>query len=128
MKIAAIHGAWLAEQEANGVEPVAKALLTTAMNLNDAAKFLSGHESGLRTHVEIEATSASARIMAHDRNVGSVAAAHEVICAFTQEADRIGHSCMVLATSVDPRTLKTQYWDAPLVSVIFRKIRTMDLE
>ena len=95
VKIAGIHGAWLAEQEAKEVEPVAKALLSTAKNLSDAAKLLSGHESGLRTHIEIEATSATARIMSHDPNLGSVAAAHEVIRVFTQEADRIGHACMV---------------------------------
>jgi hypothetical protein len=94
MKIAAVYGAWFSEQESRQVAPVAKAVLTTAKGLLEAAKFLGGHETGFRTHVEVETTSAAARALAHDQNIGSVAAAHEIIGTFRQEAERIGHACM----------------------------------
>jgi hypothetical protein len=94
MKIAAIYGAWFAEQGSRQGEPVAKALLATAKALLEAAKFLSGHETGFRTHVEVETTSAAARALACDPTVGSVAAGHEISGTFRKEAERIGHACM----------------------------------
>jgi hypothetical protein len=69
-------------------------VLTIAKGLLEAAKFLSGHETGFGTHVEVETTSAAAQALAHDQNVGSVAAAHEIIRTFRQEAESIGHACM----------------------------------
>jgi hypothetical protein len=94
MKIAAVYGAWFSEQESRQFEPVEKAVLTTAKGLLEAAKFLSGQETGFRTHVEVETTSAAARALAHDQNIGSIAAAHEIIRTFRQQAERIGHACM----------------------------------
>jgi hypothetical protein len=94
MKIAAVYGAWFSEQESKEVKPVAKAVLTTGKGLLEAVKLLSGQETGFRTHVEVETTSAAARALAHDQNVGSVAAAHEIIRTFRQESERIGHACM----------------------------------
>lgn len=95
LRLGALHGAWLSEQEARQVKPVAKILRTTAKNLLDATKLLSGHETGLRTHVEIETTSVTARILALDPTVGSVSAANQLIRKFNQDAERIGHACMV---------------------------------
>jgi hypothetical protein len=95
LKIAAVHGAWFSEQESREVKPVAKAVLTTAEALREAAKFLSGHETGFRTHVEVETTSAAARALACDPTVGSIAAGHEILGTFRKEAERIGHACMV---------------------------------
>jgi hypothetical protein len=66
LEIGRIYGAWLAEQEATEVSPVAKALRSTARNLLDAAAVLSGLETGCRTHVEIEATRQAATILALD--------------------------------------------------------------
>lgn len=94
MKIAAVYGAWFSERESREVKPVAKAVLTTAKGLLEAAKFLSGDETGFRTHVEIETTSAAARALARDQTVGSVAAGHEILRTFRKEAERIGHACM----------------------------------
>jgi hypothetical protein len=59
-----------------------------------SAKSSTIHETGFRTHVEVETTSAAARALAHDQNIGSVAAAYEIIGTFRQEAERIGHACM----------------------------------
>jgi Rad3-related DNA helicase len=95
LRIAEIHGAWLSEQEAKEVSPVAKALRSAAKNLTEASKLLSGHETGLRTHVEFEATSHAARIMALDPTVGSLGEAQRLISAFQEEATRIGHACMI---------------------------------
>jgi hypothetical protein len=94
MKIAAVYGAWFSEQESRPAKPVAKALLTTAKDLLEAAEFLSGRETGFRTHVEIEVTSAAARALADDQSIGSVGVAHEILRTFRQEAVRIGHACM----------------------------------
>jgi hypothetical protein len=94
MKIAAVYGAWYSEQESRQVEPVAKALLTTAKDLLEASKFLSGRETGFRTHVEVETTSAAARALSHNRGIGSLGAAYEMIGTFRREAERIGHACM----------------------------------
>jgi hypothetical protein len=94
-KIGKVIGAWLLEQESMQVSPVAKALLSIGKNLTDAARLLSGHETGLRTPVEIEVTSQTAEFLALDPAVGSRAKARELIAAFQREAARIGHVCMV---------------------------------
>jgi hypothetical protein len=112
MKLAAVCGAWFSEQESQQVKPVAKAVLTTAKGLLEAAKLLSGHETGFRTHVEVETTSATARALAHNQNIGSLAAAHEIIRTFRQEAERIGHACMVAyadLTQKDARRIVSAY-------------------
>jgi hypothetical protein len=95
LRIAKIHGAWLSEQEAAGVSPVAKALRSIGRNLIDASEFLSGQETGLRTHIEIEATSQAARILALDPSVRSLTKARVLISAFQLEAARIGYACTV---------------------------------
>ena len=95
LRIAKIHGAWLSEQEAAEVSPVAKALRSTGRNLIDASELLSGRETGLRTHTEIEATLQAVRILALDPSVGSLGEAQALITAFQQEAARVGHACMV---------------------------------
>ena len=77
------------------VSPVAKALLSIGRNLTDAVRLLSGHETGLRTSVEIEVTSQTAEFLALDPAVGSRAKARELIAAFQREAARIGHVCMI---------------------------------
>jgi hypothetical protein len=100
MKLAAVYGAWFSEQECREVKPVAKALLTAAKGLLAAASSLSGHETGFRTHVEVEATSAAARALARDQTVGSVAAGHEILSTFKKEAERIGHACMAAYTDL----------------------------
>src|SRR6476659_2792394 len=61
--IGRIYGAWLSEQEAAEVSPVANALRSTARNLLEATAVLSGLETGFRTHVEIEATRHAATML-----------------------------------------------------------------
>jgi hypothetical protein len=95
LKIAAIYGAWLSEQEAMDVSPVANALRSTGKDLIRAAILLSGHENGIRTHVEVEATSHLARLMAVDPTVGSINKAHDRIDGFRAQAAAIGHTCLV---------------------------------
>src|SRR5262249_6272418 len=95
LRIGKVIGAWLLEQEKMQGSPVAKALLSIGRNLTDAARLLSGHDTGLRTHVEIEVTSQTAEFLALDPAVGSPAKAGELITAFQREAARIGHVCMV---------------------------------
>jgi hypothetical protein len=56
-RIAQICGSWFSEQEAAEVSPVSKALRSTGKNLLEASQLFSGRETGLTTHVEIEATS-----------------------------------------------------------------------
>lgn len=85
----------MSEQEAAEVSPVAKALRSTGSNLIDASELLSGRETGLRTHTEIEATLQAIRILALDPSVGSLEKAQVLITAFQQEAARVGHACMV---------------------------------
>jgi hypothetical protein len=104
-EIGRIYGAWLSEQEAAEVSPVAKALRSTARNLLDAAAVLSGLETGPRTHVEIEATRHTATILALDPTVGSLDRAKELISTFREEAARIGHTCMVAYADLNQRAL-----------------------
>src|SRR5689334_22264564 len=66
LRIAQICGVWFSEQEAAEVSPVAKALRSTGRDLLEASQLFSGHETGLRTHVEIKATSQVAEILALD--------------------------------------------------------------
>ena len=66
MRLAAIHGAWLAEQEAKKVPPVASALRRAGTCLVEIATLLSGHENGFQTHATVETTSQTARMLASD--------------------------------------------------------------
>jgi hypothetical protein len=104
-EIGRIYGDWLSEQEAAEVSPVANALRSTARNLLDAAAVLSGLETGVRTHVEIEATRHTARLLALDPSVGSFDRAKELISTFREEAARIGHTCMVAYTDLNQKAL-----------------------
>jgi hypothetical protein len=93
--IAQICGSWFSEQETAEVSPVSKALQSTGKGLLEASQLFSGHETGLRTHVEIEATSQVAEILALDTSVGSLREAKALISRFQEEAAKIGHACMV---------------------------------
>jgi hypothetical protein len=95
LNIGQVLGAWLSEQEAMEATPIAKALRSTASNLIEASKLLSGHETGFRTGVEIEASSLIARILALDPSIGSLAEARALINTFRKQAVRVGHACMV---------------------------------
>ena len=101
-----VYGRWLSEQEAKNVSPVAKALLSTGKNLMAASRILAGHETGFRTHVEVEATSHTARILALDLSIGSLEGANGLISTFQKEAARIGEACMVAYVDLTQKRTK----------------------
>jgi hypothetical protein len=94
MKLAAIHGAWLAENEAKQVPPVASALRRAGTCLIEIAGLLSGHETGFQTHVTVETTSQTARMLARDSTIGSIKRAHELIDTFKVDAAKISGACL----------------------------------
>jgi len=75
--------------------PIAQALLRIGKNLTEASRLFSGHKTGLRSAVEIEATSLAAEILALDPTVGGLDQAQKLIASFRQDAAKIGHACMV---------------------------------
>ena len=54
--IAAVYGAWMAEEESKQVSAVAAALRETGKNLVKASRLLNGRATGLRTQIEREVT------------------------------------------------------------------------
>ena len=102
-RIAQICGSWFSEQEAVEISPVSKALRSTGKSLLQASQLLSGQETGLRTHVEIEATSQLAGILALDPSVGSLEEAKALIRRFQEEAAKMGHACMVAYADLNRR-------------------------
>jgi hypothetical protein len=100
-KLGAIIGNWLSElEERREASPIAKALLSTAKNLSEVSRLLSGHETGFRTSVEIGVTSEMAKYLALDPTVGSLAEAQELVSAFHREAARIAHVSLVAYTAL----------------------------
>jgi len=95
IKLGAIIGEWMLEQERLEVSSVAGSLLSTAKNLNEAALFLSGFETGIHSRLEIEVGCRIARYLAQVPGVGSLAKAQSIISSFRQEATRLAHVCMV---------------------------------
>ena len=93
VKLAAVHGAWLAEGEAKQVPPVAGALRRAGTCLIEIAGLLSGHETGFRTHVSVEATSQTARMLARDPTIGTIKRAHELIDTFKEDAAKVSSAC-----------------------------------
>lgn len=106
MKLAAIHGAWLAEQEAKRVPPVASALRRAGTGLIEIGGLLSGHETGFQTHVTVEATSQTARMLAHDTTIGSIKRAHELIDTFKGDAAKISGACLAAYAELTSRASK----------------------
>jgi hypothetical protein len=94
IKLAAIHGAWLAEQQAKQVSAVASALRRAGTYLIEIAGLLSGHETGFQTHVKVETTSQTARMLARDPTIGSIKRAHELIDTFKEDASKISGACL----------------------------------
>jgi hypothetical protein len=95
MAIGQIFGAWLAEQEALQVTPVANALRTVGKSLIETSKLFQGQETGLRTQVELGVTSLATEFLALDPTVGGLEKAQLLISAFRKEAGRIGHACLI---------------------------------
>jgi hypothetical protein len=95
LKLAAVNGSWWAKQEVKQVAPVAKALRKAGADLRDLATLFSGHQTGLRSFVEVHSTSQVKEVLAHDPTVGSIDAAHELLGTLTGLADKVSHACVV---------------------------------
>ena len=95
LRIARIIGLWFTEQEAKKASPVAKALLATGRNLLEASKVLSGHQTGERTLVEIQATTEAVRLLA--LALSSVQSTQRKLSSgiFTSSPAKMGHTCLV---------------------------------
>jgi len=106
MKLAAVHGAWLAEQQAKQVSPVAGALRRAGTCLIEIAGLLSGHETGFQTHVTVETTSQTARMLARDSTIGSIKRAHELIDTFKVDAAKISGACLGAYAELTSRASK----------------------
>jgi hypothetical protein len=94
LRIAQIIGLWFAEQEAKQASPVAKALLATGRNLLEASRVLSGHQTGIHTSVEIQATTEAVRLLALDPTIGSIDTAKTLVGNFHEQSAKIGHACL----------------------------------
>ena len=70
-KLGAIIGQWSREQERLEVSPVAKALLSTANNLSEVSRLLSGLETGIRSSLEIAVASRVVNLLSMDPTVRS---------------------------------------------------------
>jgi hypothetical protein len=96
-KLGAIIGQWSREQERLEVSPVAKALLSTANNLSEVSRLLSGFETGIRSSLEIAVASQVVNSM--DPTISSQSA-QEALRSFCVEADRIAHVCLIAAADL----------------------------
>jgi hypothetical protein len=94
-KLGVIIGEWMSEQERREISPVAKALLSTAKNLSEVSRLLSGRETGLRSSVEFFVTTQAVNYLALDPTVGSPGEAQALVSAFQRDAVRLAHVCMV---------------------------------
>jgi hypothetical protein len=103
-KLGVIIEEWLSEQERMEVFPVAKALLSTAKNLTEVSRLLSGLETGFRSSVEIAVISQITKYLALDPTVGSLAKALALVSAFQQDAARLAHVCMVAHARLPDRS------------------------
>jgi len=91
-----IIGKWLAElEERTEASPIAKALLSTARNLNEVSRLLSGRETGFRTSVEIGVTNETIKYLALDPSLDPTTPASDFIAGFARDAARLAHVCMV---------------------------------
>jgi len=100
-RLGEIIGLWFSEEERKQeARPVEKALLSTAKNLTEVSKLLSGHETGFRTGVEIAVASETAKYLALDPAVGSLAEAQKLVSSFQRDAARIAHVALVAYTAL----------------------------
>jgi hypothetical protein len=107
IKLAAIHGRWLAERTAKEVSPVVKALGNLADDLTEVTMFLSGHDTGMHSAAVVETASQIVRALEHNGAVDSVEAAHDLINTFKGEAAKVQRACLTaLADLTAPSSQK----------------------
>jgi hypothetical protein len=102
-RLGRIIGQWSAERDRQDISPLAKTFTAIGRELDEVAKILTGHETGLRERHDIEVVSKLATILALDPEVGSRRQADNLITSFRNDAAKVAHACLVAA-----RDLKQQ--------------------
>jgi hypothetical protein len=100
-QIAQVIGRWSSEQGRLEATPVAKALKILGKSLADGCRTLEGHESGLRTTLEVEIVSVLSEYLANDSTVGSIENAHTLISSFRESASRIAAASTAAALDLE---------------------------
>jgi hypothetical protein len=112
MTLASLIGSWLSEQGRLETEPVKKALLKLAMDLNAASTLLSGLETGWRNDLEIEIAFRVRNLLALNPMIGS--AVEERLKSFRQDAATISLTCLNAANDLpstpEKRGAKKKDW------------------
>jgi hypothetical protein len=93
-------GRGLSEQQRLEVSPLAKRLRSTGISLDEIARTLQGHETGLDTDLEIEVVSQIKNYLALDSNVGSVEKADEHITSLRHAASIVARACLTAASDL----------------------------
>jgi hypothetical protein len=70
-------------------------------DLEQMAKVLSGHETGLHEAHDVEIVSHLASILAEDPEVGSRKKANKLIDSFRRDAAKLAHACSITAHELD---------------------------
>lgn len=106
LELSIIIGKWFAEQERVEIEPVSKALLTIAKNLNEACQVMSGLETGMRTGFETAVASQILKYLELEPTVGSSSKAQELMASFREQAAQMGQVCMIAHADLFEKTGK----------------------
>jgi hypothetical protein len=93
-RLAAIHGRWWAERAAKEASPVVKALGNLVDDLTEVTTYLSSHDAGMHSAVEIETTSQIVCALERNEVVESVEAAHDLIDRFKGETAKLQGACL----------------------------------
>ena len=95
-----IVGEWWAEKGRLESAAVANALASIGGQLDKIGITLNAHATGPRDSLDIEIVSRLTEYIALDRNVGSVAAAKDLIASFVQNASTIARRSVVAGTDL----------------------------
>jgi hypothetical protein len=112
-RLGSIIGQWSAERDRQDITPLAKTFTAIGRELDEVAKILTGHETGLRERHDIEVVSKLATILALDPEVGSRQQADKLIASFRSDAAKLAHACLVSARDLKQQVGKSgrPRWD-----------------
>jgi hypothetical protein len=103
LRLARIVGRWTAEEERLESSSIVNALISTGKHLDEIARMLAGHETGLQCSGDMEMVSQLAEYMALDPTVGSIVRAKQLFASFRHDAARIAHTSLVAAADLSSR-------------------------
>jgi hypothetical protein len=108
-----IIGQWSAEHDRLDISPLAMTLTAMGRDLDEVAKILSGHETGLHELHDIKVVSQLATILALDPEIGSRGQADKLIDSFRGDAAKVAHACLVAAHDLKQQVDKSgrPRWD-----------------